>query len=211
MKLQDVLKVPDSQRDEKWQNEFFQAFSESNIKLLSPEPQNGPDGWPYLLCETGPDAKEPSQKVIQWLADKGIGLVVNPGKDYPDYIFSYGMLWHFTKTGLFYREVPPPKEGFYEFDPAEIQHAGTPSEDYLPKQARSILKDFFRDQGVLRPKVLLVSMDKVQYDLAISLESLGNPPEAEHQGIAEAISWFLPPHYSLLLVSEEGLPEFTDL
>lgn len=211
MKLQELLKVPDQSRDQKWENQFFKAFSESNVKLLSPEPQNGPDGWPYLMCETSADATEPSQKVIQWLAEKGIGLVVNPGKDYPDYIFSYGMLWHFRQTGLFVRDVPPPKEGFYEFDPEGIQHAGTPNEEYLPKYARSILREFFRDQGVLKPQILLISMDKVQYDLAFSLESLGNPPEEEHQGIAEAISWFLPPHYSLLLVSNEGLPKFSDI
>lgn len=211
MKLQELLKVPDKNRDQAWENQFFKAFSESNVKLLSQEPQNGPDGWPYLLVETTADATEPSQKIIQWLAEKGIGLVVNPEKEYPDYIFSYGMLWHFRQTGLFVKDIPPPKEGFYEFDPEHIKHAGTPSEDYLPKHARGILREFFRDQGILKPQVLLISMDKVQYDLAFSLESLGDPVEEEHQGIAEAISWFLPPHYTLLLVSQDGLPPFSDL
>jgi hypothetical protein len=40
---------------------------------------------------------------------------------------------------------------------------------------------------------------------------LGNPPTKEHQGIAEAISWFLPPHYSIVLISETGLPPFAAL
>jgi hypothetical protein len=53
---------------------------------------------------------------------------------------------------------------------------------------RNILKEFFRDQGVFAPKILVMSSDRVNYDLVFSLESLGNPPVKEHQGIAEAIS-----------------------
>jgi hypothetical protein len=40
---------------------------------------------------------------------------------------------------------------------------------------------------------------------------LGNPPEREHEGIAEAIAWFLPNHYSVVLISEKGLPTFSAL
>jgi hypothetical protein len=81
----------------------------------------------------------------------------------------------------------------------------------LPQYVRNILKQFFMDQNVMRPRILVMSTDRKNYDLAFSLESLGNPPVKEHQGVAEAISWFLPPHYSIVLVSEIGLPEFTDL
>ncbi|HWU44373.1 MAG TPA: hypothetical protein VN132_13070, partial [Bdellovibrio sp.] len=65
--------------------------------------------------------------------------------------------------------------------------------------------------AVLRPRILVMSTDRKHYDLAFSLESLGNPPQKEHAGIAEAIGWFLPPHYSIVLVSEKGLPEFVEL
>ena len=81
----------------------------------------------------------------------------------------------------------------------------------MPKYVRRILKDFFMDQGLLNVKVLMISTDNKFFDFAISLESLGNPPQAEHEGIAEAISWFLPPHYSILLISEKNLPAFLDL
>ena len=33
----------------------------------------------------------------------------------------------------------------------------------------------------------------------------------EHAGVAEAIAWFLPPHYSVVLVSETGLPDFISI
>ena len=57
----------------------------------------------------------------------------------------------------------------------------------------------------------MISQDNIHFDLCFSLESLGNPPDNEHEGIAEALSWFLPTHYSIVLISEKSLPEFLPL
>lgn len=211
MSLVDLVKVPDEKRDHQWENDFFMALSTGHLKLLHEAPQQGPDSWPYLLTEISADATEPAQKIIQWLATKGVGLVVNPQKEYPDYVFTFGMLWHFRETGLFYKNAEQASVGAVQLDQGQKLHAGPPTPEYLPQYVRNILKEFFRDQNVLRPRILVMSTDRKHYDLAFSLESLGNPPEKEHQGIAEAISWFLPPHYSLVLVSEIGLPTFVDL
>lgn len=211
MKLVELVKVPEAQRDHQWEIDFFMAISQENLKLLSEAPQTGPDNWPYLLAETTAEATEPAQKIIQWLATKGIGLVVNPQKEYPDYVFTYGMLWHFKETGLFYRTAAEAPVGTIELKDGQKLHAGEPTPQYLPPYVRNILKDFFRDQGILAPRILVMSTDRKHYDLAFSLESLGNPPQKEHQGIAEAISWFLPPHYSVVLVTEKGLPPFVNL
>lgn len=213
MSLNDLIKVSDEQRDPQWETDFFMQLSKSNLKLLSQDPQVGPDGWPYLLTETSieVEAQEPAQKIIQWLATKGMGLVINPQKEYPDYVFSYGMIWHFRETGFFYRAKPAVSSGSFELKDGTQLHAGEPNPQYLPQYVRNILKEFLRDQSVYAPKILVMSPDRLNYDLVFSLESLGNPPVKEHQGIAEAISWFLPPHYSIVLASEKGLPAFVDL
>lgn len=211
MSLQELLQMPDEQRDTHWELRFFDAIAAANLKVLSPEAQQGPDGWPYLLAETGDEATEPTQKIIQWLATRGIGLVINPSKSYPDYVFNFGMIWHFKQTGLFVRTQSEVPAGTVEITEGAGLHAGPPTKEYLPDDVRAVLRDFFRDQGLFGMKILVMSQDRKHYDLAFSLESLGNPPQKEHQGILEAISWFLPPHYSLLLVSEVGLPTFTQL
>lgn len=211
MDIIELTKVADEKRDPQWEVDFFMQLSQSNLKLMSQDPQVGPDGWPYLMTETAADATEPAQNILQWLATRGMGLVVNPNKEYPDYVFSYGMVWHFKETGLFYRAKPEVSNGSFELRDGAKLHAGEPTPQYLPQYVRNILKEFFRDQGVFAPKILVISADRVNYDLAFSLESLGNPPVKEHQGIAEAISWFLPPHYSIVLVSENGLPPFVNL
>lgn len=213
------LAVKEEDRQFQWDETFFKLFSESEIKLLSEDPQQGPDGWPYLMCETYDVDKEkvakqylePAQKVIQWLSTKGIGLAVNPQRrPYPDFVFSYGMLWSFRETGYF---IQPPKQKTTQeefiIDNSQTIKSGPPSEHYLPQYVRQILRDFFRDQSVFAPKVLMISRNGIDYDLCFSLESLGSPPTSEHNGILEAIAWFLPPHYSLVLISEKNLPDFS--
>lgn len=223
MQICELLKTPEQNRDFSWDEKFFKSFSEQQVRLLSQDPQQGPDGWPYIICETlgtndsaetADDAIESTQKLFQWLAGRGIGLVVNPKRQpYPDYVFSYGMIWNFRETGYFIQPHLAQKtteNSEIDFQNKKIS-SGPPTEVYLPLHVRKVLKDFFRDQAVLNPKILMISTDEKNYDLCISLESIGNPPVAEHAGVAEAISWFLPTHYSIVLVSEAGLPKFHDL
>lgn len=210
--INQLVAIPEESRDQSWENQFFQKLTAGNVALLTADPQQGPDGWPYLLVKTDVAAAEPVQKLLHWCATKGVGLVVNPMKDYPDFVFTYGMIWHFRQTGYFYQSQVDVKTGVVEISKSDQFISGTPSEEYLPSYVRQILREFFRDQGLLKPRILMVSEDKGQhFDLCFSLESLGNPPEKEHQGILEALSWFLPPHYSLMLISEKNLPAFADL
>jgi len=88
---------------------------------------------------------------------------------------------------------------------------GSPSEGYLPNGVRKILKEFLKQQGIMAPKITLLSEDQINFDLCFSVESFGSPENNEHEGILQAMSWFLPAHYSLAFVSQNGLPEFEDL
>lgn len=211
------LKTAEENRNQAWDEQFFKMLSESQLSILSEDPQQGPDGWPYLMTETviaedSATRVDSAQKILNWLSTRGIGLVVNPRRTpYPDYVFSYGMIWSFRETGLFikYNQIQPSKE--MVIDPKSGVHAGPPTDAYLPQYARLVMKDFFRDQSVFDAKVLMISTDQLNYDLCFSLESLGNPPAEEHEGILEAISWFLPPHYSVAVISEAGLPAFASL
>jgi len=209
--IHQLIQVPEAQRDTHWENQFFHTLSQSPLDLISEQPQQGPDGWPYLLTQVSEKATEPASKIIHWLAAKGVGLVVNPMKEYPDYVFTYGMIWNFKETGWFYRTADSRITGAVEVQVDSKYQHGEPSPEFLPDYVRKVLREFFRDQGLFALKILMLSEDGKNFDLAISLESLGNPPQAEHQGIAEAISWFLPPHYSLLLISDKNLPTFFDL
>lgn len=215
--IAEILKTPPADRDRSWENQFFFQLTNAKVELLSEGPITGPDGWPYLLVNTieNPSteatAGEPVQKILRWLADKGVGLVVNPEQEYPDYVFPYGMIWHFRESGLFFRDQTDIPTGTVVLETGANLKAGPPTESFLPKDVRKILKDFFRDQGLFAVRILVLQTESNFYDLAFSLDSLGKPPASEHAGLAEAIAWFLPPHYSILLTEEKNLPPFVEL
>jgi hypothetical protein len=217
--LAEHLKTSEENRNQKWEELFFKMISESSLKIMSEDPQQGPDGWPYLMTETqftldiAPDEKiDTSQKIFHWLSTRGIGLVVNPRRTpYPDFVFSYGMIWSFRETGYFIKYNDLNRSSSFELNSNTPITSGAPTSEYLPDYVKEILRNFLIDQGVFGARVLMISTDKVHYDLCFSLESFGNPPEVEHAGILEAIAWFLPPHYSVALVSETGLPTFVEV
>lgn len=226
MEMLELLKVVDADRGPDWEAAFLKALPSSYCAPVSPDPQVGPDGWPYLLVEISEKAdRETVDRILQWLVPRGIGLVINPQKDFPDFVLSYGMIWNYLSTGHFVVPhadaaaaaslVSATAAGIPSTKTVTVDAAGTvfgePTKEVLPEHVRKILREFFRDQGVLKPRILGVSPNGKDFELAFSLESLGNPPSKEHEGVAEAISWFLPPHYPILLMEEAGKAGFIDL
>ena len=214
--INDLCATPDALRDYEWERKFLDAFVQARVELVKDEPIQGPDGWPYFFLKTQleEDQKgEPVLKLLDWLKDKGIGLAVNTHKELPDYIFNYGMIWNFAERKLLVQDLPQ-QEALaeqVEFSKGEKILFGEPSEEFLPYYVRNVLMDFLTQQGVENPRVAIVGKNNDQYDLCFSLESLGNPPETEHKGILEAIAWFFPTHYSLMLLSEESTAAFYSL
>ena len=67
--------------------DFLSHPQNQKVILLNEDPQNGPDGFPYMMLSTEGAVKEPFLNLVKWAADRGIGLVVNPQKETPDFIF----------------------------------------------------------------------------------------------------------------------------
>lgn len=213
--IEELLSVEPPERNEAWENEFLESFVQAKVKIDFPEPKEGPDHWPYLLVSTGPEADEPVLKILNWLSTRGIGLAVNTQNAVPDFVFSYGMIWNYRERGQFLSPVEQaekkPEGGRFEIKDGQEVLTGPPSESYLPGYARSVIKQFLMDQGVFTPKVLMISVDHKNFDLCFSIESLKSPPAHEHANIAEALSWFVPAHYTVALVSEKTVAGFQPL
>lgn len=210
--FKDLISIPVEERDSDWEMLLLREFPKQKVAILHPDPKAGPDGWPYLHVSTSsPEAEEPADRVLDWLSTRGIGLVLNPDKEAPDFVLTYGMIWNYRLRGALMSQAAERKSGEFRLQPGSQVLTGTPSESYLPKFARAVIKQFFLDQGVYAPKILLVSEDQKNFDLCFSSESLGQPPTQEHMGIAEAISWFLPAHYSVAIVSEKVIAGFEPL
>lgn len=215
--IYELAQVSHATRDGGWQVDFFKGLPSANLKILNEAPATGPDGWPYLLAAMEPDSKESFANVMSWLSTRGIGLVINPHKEMPDAVLTYGMVWNYRQSGRIFstendtETADSPQPVKFELIEGQKAHVGGPSEEYLPEYVRAILRSFFRDNNVENPRVLVMSTDQKNYDLCFSIESLGHPAQDEHGGILEALAWFLPAHYSLAILSEAGLPKFTNL
>ena len=208
MDFEQLIQQPESLRDDVWEQEFLHQVAQTNVELIKEQPAEGPDGWPYLLVRTG--GSEPFVKVAAWLATRGIGLAVNSHKMVPDYVFTYGMIWNFKQTGQFVSEPSQNSPGEVRLGPDAI--FGAPTEEYLPGYVRNILRQFLGAQGFEAVRIAVISSgDFKTVDLVFSEESLKIQGEAQQQTLAEAISWFLPLHYSLVFASEQKLPGFIAL
>lgn len=210
--LFDLSGQPEAVRDGIWEQNFLQAFVAGKVDIMQETPQQGPDGWPYMLVKTSNDPKEPVRNLIHWATERGVGIVINADKQLPDFIFTFGMLWSFRERAMFIAEIN--KEAALsqtEFKEGQKVVSGEPDKKYLPDYVRKVLRSFFKDQGIENPKFVVLSTDEKNYDLVFSLDSISNPPKEEHQGILEALSWFLPNDYSLVLAPEKGLPKFYDI
>jgi hypothetical protein len=201
-------------RDENWEHQLLKALPHGQFHLLNVEPQQGPDGWPYLLVQAHPEGGESMTQLLPWLVEKGVGLAINPHKDTPDYVLTYGMVWNFKERRQFLSDIDlakVPHPGQVQLRKDQKIISGEPSEEYWPGYSRGIVRDFLKQNGVNEAKVLVLSQDGQHYDLCFSFESFGQPPQSEHKGILEALSWFFPAHYSLMLISENGLPPFSNI
>jgi hypothetical protein len=218
--IQKLLDVPFDSRNNQWEEAFLTYLVQTKVTVLNPEPLTGPDSWPYLHVRIEKESTEPTLRILDWLSQQGLGLLVDHShdQDYPDAVLSWGMVWQLVKTGSVkftsqpYESTEITKEDSplhtEEFSWSQVKRCGDPKEDFLPRLVRKIIKEFLSEQEVSQPKILVYTLDEKNFTLAFSLESLGNPPASEHSGVLEALSWFLPPSYSLVLLSEKNSPTF---
>lgn len=207
MEFEKLVQLPESSRDDRWEKQFLDSIRQMKVQVLnSGETARGPDGWPYLRVSTS-GGDESFEKVVQWLAGRGIGLVVNPHKMVPDYVFTYGMLWNFIETGLFVSALPlSATAGSTEVGGEGRPVVGPPTDQFLPPYVRSILKELLVGHGFQEPKILVATnKDYSENDLVLANETVGALDPSEQKHLAEALSWFLPLHYSIVFASEQNL------
>lgn len=213
MEFDKLVQLPEASRDDRWEKQFLDSVINLKVEVLEGgQAATGPDGWPYLRVSTTSDGMEPFDKIVRWLAGRGIGLVVNPHKMVPDYVFTYGMLWNFVETGYFVSPWNPPQPGAVELGPEARPIVGPPTEKYLPPYVRAILKELLGSQGFAEPRVVVASnKDYSETDLVLANESVGDLNAGDQRQLAEALSWFLPLHYSLVFAPEQNLRGWVSL
>lgn len=214
MSLQEYCSTPEFKRDGEWEKSFLDSFVAGKVTFDPENVHQGPDGWPYYFISSLGDGHsgEPVVNILHWLKDKGIGLALNPDKSLPDYIFTYGMIWNFAERNLLIEfNSGMDDSDTVEFNEGEKVFFGKPSPELIPSYVYPILKDYLSALEIENPRIAIVGKSQEDFNICFSAESLGNPPEEDHQQLLERLSWFFPTHYGLMILAESSLGDFYEL
>jgi len=209
----DLFRIPKDQRDEQWRQSFYHNVQSASYACGDPQVFAGPDGFPYFILKT-PEANKPFESFCirnmkdDFLLEKGFGVAINPNEHSTDWVFSYGDIVNLHLN----------KEFFTKTDHVEIQNEETikkeeevlvaqPSDSYLPKQTRQVLRAFLQSIGNKKPKIMMVCRaieGQVIQELAFNIfrEDFQSVDQLNYR--LKQISWFLPRHYIILSLPKKS-------
>lgn len=213
--LYQLLQTTPTKRDENWQKTFLQNIVQASFRCGEPQVITGPDGFPYFQLFLPEPNKSFQCFVIDrmkddFLLNSGFGVVINPTPNSADWVLSYGDILnlHLNKTFYTTEETAFSKESDDEIIPEnEKVMIGQPSEIILPKQARQLIGEFLKMNGVTNPKVLLMMRHKqdgksVSQDIVFNVTPQNFDNESKYRNAMQTIGWYLPRHYSFVGMDE---------
>src|SRR3954454_14403597 len=103
--LQELFQTPHAQRDVGWIERFYQVAPDASLTTRDPQVVRGPDDFQYLTLYSPPVAQNFQAycvaSSVDFCTENGLGCTINPNKDEPDWVFTYGDLWGLRATGRF--------------------------------------------------------------------------------------------------------------
>ncbi len=213
--MDNLFQVPQQERDEAWQKIFCEEVQTASFACGNPQVISGPDGFPYFVLKI-PEPNTPFESFCirnmkdDFLLERGLGVVINPTAHSADWVFSYGDIVNLHLN----------KEFFTKTDDIHLQNKETlqqdekvliaqPSESYLPRSARRVLRAFLEGTGIQEPKILMLCRTiegQVVQELAFNVypEDFSSTEQLNYR--LQQISWFLPRHYIVLSLSKKSVP-----
>lgn len=209
-----LLKTPQQNRDDVWVKQFLDNLPGASFKAGDPQVIVGPDGFPYFQLFLPREGERFESFVIENMKDdfllhEGLGVVINPTDQQPDWVLTYGDILNLHLNKTFYTEDDLfNKEKGDEDLPKNAQVVtGVPSETMLPNVARNVLKEFFKQRGFHSPKVLLLMKQyygRTSQDLAFNITPKNFANRQDFNTFMQVLGWFFPRHYSYVGIDEDG-------
>ena len=217
-----LFEIPQEQRDESWRQTFYDNVQTASYACGNPQHFTGPDGFPYFVLKT-PEANQAFESFCirnmkdDFLLEKGFGVTINPKENSADWVFSYGDIVNLHLNKEFFTKTDTVKLANVEtLKKDEEVLLAQPSESYLPRQARQVLKTFLQSVGNKKPKIMMlcrVIEGQVIQELAFNFFPEDFPSTEHLNNRLNQISWFLPRHYVVLALPKNSYlaSNYTDL
>lgn len=204
-----LVQVPQDQRDENWQQIFLENIGEASFRCGTPQVITGPDGFPYFQLFLPEPNKCFQCYVIDRMKDdfllaQGFGVVINPTPNSADWVLSYGDILNFYLNKEFYTTTWTPfskeanSETIAKDEELMFEQA---AETILPQQARHVIAEFLKMNGVKSPKVSLMIRRRkdgkgISQELVFNLTPDDFKTENVYRYLMHTLGWYLPRHYS---------------
>jgi len=199
--IDQLFQVDLGDRDAVWKKQFLDNVAEASFRCRDPQLITGPDGFPYFALDLPEPYKEFQCFVVKHMIDdfilaKGCGIVFEAEPASAQWVFSYGDLLNFHLSGQFYSEENASSTD--EEEPKGTVLLGQPSENFLPKAARAVLRSYLAAYQATNPRVLLMTRQNQptpSQELIFELDETQFATPELHDQARQRISWFLPRHY----------------
>jgi hypothetical protein len=213
----ELLAVGASKRDDEWRMLFYRNVVDAALEPLSEQAIKGPDGFPYIALRiplAGQSVVAHSvASLVEHCTEHGFGIVIEPQRDPPGWVFRYGDLWSLraygTPDGDPSDEEPDELAGPVHIEAGRQLMIGAPSEEFLPVWARRTLHRFLtHGLSVVDPRICLVNDPKARppRQLALNLSGDSKALRVTFEQAMHLLTWFLPRKRSLIALPESALP-----
>jgi hypothetical protein len=153
------------------------------------------------------------QHVLPFLVENGYGVAVNPTESGADWIFSYGDIWNFWKTGAFYSDTlskSAEKNVDQDVNANREVLLAQPSEDFLPPEVRKVISEVLSNSFKIPcPSVFLIIDPSTEpsQSLAINVfrENFEEGESGDHgfEHTMAFLTWCLPGHYGVAGIEKD--------
>lgn len=213
--LRALFNVDPELRDETWKQTFLANVTDASFICSNPQVINGPDGFPYFVLNI-PEPNKPFQcyvirnMITDFLLEQGLGIVINPEKGNPDWVFSYGDIVNHYLRNEFYTQSNnwDMNKRDEVLESEERVLVGQPSEYIIPEQTRHILRLFFESLQINNVKIALLNRPKGEefsQQLVFNLTPDKFKDRNHFNTVMGYVFWFLPRHYSYASIDESTL------
>jgi len=212
-----LFRINHAKRDAKWRDAFYNAIVDASMVTGSKQVITAPDGFPYFVLQT----PEPNTQIepfcvshiLDHCLDNGLGIVINPFQEKPDWVFRYGTLWHLKATGNLkedYEAEQKNKEKTITIPPGSEMLVGVPSESFFPSFARNTIRSFMKKMPVFKkkePKVLLLVVEdkgSKTHNLVFNIFPTEVASQAEFEYLLDYLLWYIPKKYAVIAINSDS-------
>ena len=214
--INNLIAIPFQERNEDWVAQFLDSIAEANLQVAEPEVIMSNDGYPYFnlrTIETGSNFQAYVMKDrLSTILNNGFGVAINAHHEQPDWMFSYGDILNYALNNEFYTDDHLFSRNNQDFVIGKDEEilVGQPSEAILPEYAKIQLRGYLAYNGIRNPMIMLIARNykdesKVSQDLVFNITPKNFVTEKEYKDAMNAISWFLPQHYSIVGLDAEDI------